>query len=73
MKVTKIKQEFKQLDSKQLQEKLENLRRELFSIRLNAKTSHVKDYSQFKQLRKDIARVLTFMKQKDVQENEIKQ
>jgi large subunit ribosomal protein L29 len=73
MKVTKIKQELKQLDSKQLQEKLENLRRELFSVRLNAQTSHMKDYSQFTRIRKDIARVLTFMKQKDMQENEIKQ
>lgn len=73
MKVTNLKEELKKLDSKQLQEKLENLRRELFSVRLNAQTSHVKDNSQFKQFRKDIARVLTFMKQKDLQENASKQ
>ncbi len=58
MKVTKFKDELQQLDCLQLQEKLEQLRRELFSLRLNTITAHVKDYSQFKKLRRNIARVL---------------
>lgn len=72
MKANNFKDELKKLNAAQLKEKLESLRRELFSVRLNAQTAHVKDNSQFKQFRKDIARVLTFMKQKDLQENEIK-
>lgn len=64
MKVTKFNQELAQLSVAQLQEKLDQLRRELFSLKLNAQTSHVKNNSQFKQLRKDIARVLTFINQK---------
>ena len=65
MKVTKFKEELKNLHAQQLQEKLEELRRELFSLRLSTQTAHVKNYARFKQLRKDIARVMTFMKQKD--------
>lgn len=73
MKVTKLKEEFKQLSAKQLEEKLEALRRDLFTLRLNSQTAHVKDHSQFKQLRKDIARVLTFMKQKETQNSKSKE
>lgn len=66
MKVTKIKDELKKMDTLQLQEKLEQLRGQLFTLKLNAKTSHVKNYAEFKQLRQSIARVLTFMKQDEL-------
>jgi len=65
MKVTKFKEELAQLSIAQLQEKLEHLQRDLFGLKLNARTSHVKNHAQFKQIRKDIARVMTFMNQKD--------
>jgi large subunit ribosomal protein L29 len=65
MKVTKFKEELRGLSASQLQEKLDDLQRELFGLRLSAKTSHVKNYSRFKQLKKDIARVLTFVKQQE--------
>lgn len=65
MKVTKFKDELKQLNAQQLAERLEQLRQKLFGLRLNAQTSHVKDYAQFRQLRRDIARVLTFMQKHD--------
>ena len=64
MKVTKFKEELRNLPAQQLQEKLDELRRELFSLRLSTQTAHVKNYAKFKQLRKDIARVMTFMNQK---------
>lgn len=64
MKVTKFKEELKNLQAQQLVEKLEELRKELFSLQLSVKTSHVKNYARFKQLRKDIARVMTFMNEK---------
>ncbi len=63
MKVTKFKEELKNLHAQQLQEKLEELKRELFSLRLSTQTSHVKNHARFGQLRKDIARVKTFMNQ----------
>ena len=67
MKVTKFKEELANLSVAQLREKLEHLRGDLFGLKLNAKTSHVKNYAQFKLLRKDIARVMTFINQKDQQ------
>ena len=64
MKITKFKEEINGLTSEQLLQKSHELRKELFSLGLNAKTSHVKDYSQFKKLRKNIARVSTLLAQK---------
>lgn len=66
MKVTKFKEELKQLSPEQLREKAEQLKQKLFSLRLSAQTSHVKNYAEFKQLRRDIARVLTFIDQKEL-------
>ncbi len=64
MKTNKIKDEFKQFGLDELKLKLDAVRRDLFSLRLNSSTSHVKDYSQFKKNRKNIARILTFLGQK---------
>jgi ribosomal protein L29 len=64
MKTTVLKQEFAQMSTQELVEKLEAMRRELFSLRLNVSVAHIKDYSLFKKLRKDIARALTFLHQK---------
>ena len=64
MKITKFKEEINSLTPEQLEPKSHELRKELFSLGLNASTSHVKDYSHFKKLRKNIARVLTLLHQK---------
>lgn len=61
MKVDEIKNELQQLSIDDLVAKVDVLRRELFTLKLNAATAHVKDYSQFKKLRKDIARALTIV------------
>ncbi|MCX5922253.1 MAG: 50S ribosomal protein L29 [Candidatus Dependentiae bacterium] len=63
MKMTKVKEEMKQLNAQELQEKLDAFRRDLFGLRLNASTAHVKDYSQFKKIRKNIAQVSTYLRQ----------
>ncbi|HEV2917205.1 MAG TPA: 50S ribosomal protein L29 [Candidatus Babeliales bacterium] len=60
------KAQLKFLQSQQLCEKVDEARRELFSFRLNAATMHNKDYSQFKKKRKLIARLLTYIVQKDI-------
>ena len=59
MKVTKERENLKNMDSAKLKKNIDSLRRELFSLRLNAATAHVKDYSQFGKLRRQIARALT--------------
>lgn len=64
MKVSKEKEQLSQMSVKELEGKFYELKKELFSLRLNSMTAHVKDYSQFKKLRKDVARVLTYLNQK---------
>lgn len=66
MKVNSFKDELKQLDAKELLVKLDTLRREQFSLKLNASTSHLKDYSQFGKTCANIARVLTELRIKGV-------
>jgi ribosomal protein L29 len=62
--MNKEKQELKGLEVKDLLAKVEEYKRGLFTLRLNSTTAHVKDYSQFKKLRKNLARTLTFLRQK---------
>lgn len=57
-------QQLAALSRQELVIKADQLRRELFGLRLNALTSHIKDVSQFKKLRKDIARCLSLLTQK---------
>lgn len=64
MKDIKLKQELQKLDAAQLQEKVSQFKRELFNLKLNASTAHVKDYSQYKKLRQSIARASTYLQQK---------
>jgi len=66
MKVQKIKEEFKNSDAATLMAKLNDTRRELFSLRLNATAAHVKDYSQYKKLRRNVARIMTYLRMKAV-------
>lgn len=66
MKSNQFKEELQKLEIKDLIFKLDALRREYFTLRLNSSTSHVKDYSEFKKSRKNIARALTVLRQKGV-------
>lgn len=61
MKTNDFKKELASLSVAELQERLDALRRDLFSLKLNSSTAHIKDYSQFKKLKTNIARVLTHM------------
>jgi ribosomal protein L29 len=64
MKLKELKQELQAMNAQQLKEKVDVLRRELFGLRLNATTSHVKDYSQIAKLKRGIAMGLTYVTQK---------
>lgn len=66
MKSTQFKEELKKLEINDLVIKLGELKREYFTLKLNSSTSHVKDYSEFKKSRKNIARALTLLRQKGV-------
>lgn len=63
MKRGDLKEELRRLSVNDLQTKLNQFRKELFSLRLNTSTAHIKDYSQFKKLRSNIALVQTLLKE----------
>lgn len=57
MKITTIKENLKQMDPDELKVKIDSFRRELFALKLNSASSGVKDHTQFKKLKKDIAQI----------------
>lgn len=65
MKDISLFQKLQQLSIEDLRGKLEGTRRDLFGLRLNAATSQVKDCSQYKKLRRHIARIMTAMRSKE--------
>jgi len=67
VKVDVFKKEIALLSAEDLKKKLGQLRKELFVLRLNAPVVHLKDYSLFGELRANIARILTLLRQKEMQ------
>jgi len=64
---SQLSQELRNLSLQELAQKIDELRRESFSLQLTARTSHVKNYAQFKILRRDVARALTIFNEKKMQ------
>ncbi|HSC25197.1 MAG TPA: 50S ribosomal protein L29 [Candidatus Babeliales bacterium] len=64
MKQMGFMQKIQQLSLEDLQEKLNSTRRDALGLKINAATTQVKDYSQYKKLRKQAARILTAMRSK---------
>ncbi len=50
---------YAQMDAQALSSKAGELKKELFELRMQASTMQVKDYSKFRKVRKEVARVLT--------------
>jgi large subunit ribosomal protein L29 len=65
VKIDVFKKEIALLGTEELTEKLGQMRKELFSLRLNSSVTHLKDYSSFSKLRGNIARVLTLVRQRE--------
>jgi large subunit ribosomal protein L29 len=57
-------EEIRSMKSKELHEELEHLRRHLFDLRSQAVTEKLEDPNQITKARKDIARLLTVLKQR---------
>lgn len=55
--------EFQKLDATSLKEREAELRKALFTLRNQAATEKVSDFSQFKKLKADIARIHTLRRQ----------
>ena len=64
MKVTEVRE----LDVTQLESRLADTRRELFNLRFQHATGQLENTGQIKEVRKNIARILTVLNQKQ-QEN----
>lgn len=72
MKKDVKKEELKKLDIDSLKQELNNMRKELFNLRLSFRSGEVKDYSQFKKVKTNIARCFTFLKHQESGKSETK-
>ncbi len=64
------KNEINKLDTDTLKKEVQQLKKELFNLKFNVAAGQVKDYSQFKKIRTNIAQCLTFLKsKKDINES----
>lgn len=57
--------ELQNLTADELKEKAEGLRKELFSLRLQAQFGKLEKHASIRMTKRDIARVLTLLKQKE--------
>ncbi|MGE0010052.1 MAG: 50S ribosomal protein L29 [Candidatus Babeliales bacterium] len=64
--LNKDKSELRNLSVAELQQGIQELKQQLLALKLDVATSHVKDYSLFKKLRRNIAQLSTFVRQKEL-------
>lgn len=57
-------EDLKKLSDTEIQKEVKQLKKELFDLKMNLDTGEIKNFSQFGKIRKDVARCLTFLKQK---------
>ena len=62
MKNAESLKEFKQLDSVQISEKIDQLRKELFDLRFKQATRQLNETHKFKIIKKQVAQLLTLSK-----------
>ena len=60
---TETLKEFRKMATDQLKEREQELRSELFKLRTTSATEKVKDNSRFQKVKKDIARILTILRE----------
>ncbi len=63
--LNKEKNELRNLDAAELHKGIQELKQQLLALKLDVATAHVKDYSLFKKLRRNIAQLSTFLRQKE--------
>ena len=62
MKNTESLKEFKKLNSEQITEKIDQLRKDLFDLRFKQATRQLNETHQFKIIKKQVAQLLTLSK-----------
>jgi large subunit ribosomal protein L29 len=61
--------EIRELTPKELNEKLDNLKTELFNLRFQLATGQLENPMRIRQVRKDIARVKTIIRERELKIN----
>ena len=66
MKVKDFKAKLNEMTPLELREKLNQNKEELFNYRFQVATGHLDDYTKIRQVKKQIARINTVLKQKEL-------
>ena len=61
--------EIKKLTAEELMTKLKDLKSELFNLRFQLAINQLENHMRIKAVKKDIARVLTFLREKELSES----
>ena len=69
MKSTETIKEFKKLNSHQITEKIDNLRKELFDLRFKQATRQLNQTHKFKIIKKQVAQLLTLSRSQSTTQN----
>ena len=67
MKVNELKKELKGLSTAELVEKENELKQELFNLRFQLATGQLEDTARIREVRKQIARIKTALRQEELQ------
>lgn len=59
--------ELKELSTEEIREKLEETKEELFNLRFQHATGQLDNYRRLRELRKDVARVKTLLRERELQ------
>jgi large subunit ribosomal protein L29 len=62
--------ELKELSLDEIQEKLEETKEELFNLRFQHATGQLDNYRRLRELRKDVARVKTLLRERELEPTE---
>ncbi|HBT20963.1 MAG TPA: 50S ribosomal protein L29 [Peptococcaceae bacterium] len=64
--------ELRELSTEELQQKVGELKRELFNLRFQLATGQLENHMRIRQVRKDIARVKTILRERELQQMKAK-
>ncbi|MGH2749245.1 MAG: 50S ribosomal protein L29 [Actinomycetota bacterium] len=62
--------EIKELSTEEIREKLEETKEELFNLRFQHATGQLDNYRRLRELRKDVARVKTLLRERELEPQE---
>ncbi|MCL4558454.1 MAG: 50S ribosomal protein L29 [Deltaproteobacteria bacterium] len=57
--------EIRDFSAEELKERIKNVRKELFNLKMKVKTSQLHDYRSYRFMKKDLARYLTILAEKE--------